>query len=655
MKIQVQIVQGPAANCTFTVEKNCSCVVGRGEDVGFQIENDELISRRHFVIGFDGESISLTDLGSTNGTFVNGNALVKNTPVYLNHGQSFVAGRVSKFVVNLVGQPQYPTPQARSPIDGLRTEASPQTNSDSNIGFDAIPDESRDGPLPTSASSQEHAGGNFSKSIVQGIGGGRGVFGDGSHEFAKDESGLLFANPPSAHGIELSGERPGPSQPPSPQVSPPGVSPQDDQSLPPDNAAQDQNYHGSIAAPGDIDDVAYDFSPLAGDDASVGNQPPLANASPQPPPASPVRQPEQSKPGPSEPAEEHSPSSPFASIQGSPPLKTPNQVPPQPTQSQDTHPPTHSPTPRIPPQGSIYSPGQAMPVAAPPESPQPSMTGAGSIGLPNQLPLESTPQPSLGRMDDSIAIPPGKQEFNVDQLTNELFVHSGADESDLPLVLAALQKGFESIYCAHLSRVGMVTGSPDPTMTEKPEPETGGPDDGSNFENLENGRDESSFQSPFEDTEIEPPGKPTDSSKPDSSALQLGEPLFTWLPKETRRDFPVLLSEDEFQSEITDFWNRDAIVCLFGSSAKQLADHCHELVRMDLRTGKRGESMFGFCWPTLLHATLESQPQKVTDLIFQGGVAAFLVEDPQQERAWFIISKSDLTDLLVAADFIRKN
>jgi len=608
------------------------------------------------VIGFDGESITLTDLGSTNGTFVNGDALVKNTPVYLNPGQSFVAGRVSKFVVNFVEQPQYPTPRARSPIDGLPTEASPLTTSDSAIGFNANPDESRDGPLPISASSQEDAGGNFSKSIVKGIGGGQGFFGDSSDEFANDESGLLFANPPAVHGIELSGERPGPSQPPNPSISPPESSPPTDQQLPSENAAQDSNYHGSIAAPGDIDDIAYDFAPLAGDDSGVAQQPSLPNESSQQPRAAAVRPPEQSRPGPSEPAGEHSPSSPFASIQGSPPPATPTSVPPpQPTHVQDTNPPPQSPTPRIPPQGSIYSPGQAMPVPATPESPQPSIAGTGSIGLPNQLPLESTPQPNLGRIDESNAIPPGKQEFDVAEMPNGLFFHSGADESDLPLVLSALQQGFESIYCAHLSRVGIATGSPDPTITEKPVPETEESDTASNFETSENGPDESSFQSPFEDTETEYAIEPSGSAKPGCLAIQVGDPLFSWLPQETRRDFPVLLNEDEFQFEITDFWNRDALVCLFGSSARQLADHCQELVRMNLRTGKRGESLFGFCWPTLLHATLESQPQEVTDRIFQGGVAAFLLEDPQQKRAWYIISKSDLTELLVNSDFVRKN
>ena len=47
-------------------------ILGRGQDADIRFE-DELISRRHCALSFDGGSVTVEDLGSTNGTFVDGN------------------------------------------------------------------------------------------------------------------------------------------------------------------------------------------------------------------------------------------------------------------------------------------------------------------------------------------------------------------------------------------------------------------------------------------------------------------------------------------------------------------------------------------------------------------------------------------------------
>jgi hypothetical protein len=49
-----------------------SHVIGRGQDSSFRLP-DTGVSRRHLEISWDGHSATLTDLGSTNGTTVNGN------------------------------------------------------------------------------------------------------------------------------------------------------------------------------------------------------------------------------------------------------------------------------------------------------------------------------------------------------------------------------------------------------------------------------------------------------------------------------------------------------------------------------------------------------------------------------------------------------
>jgi pSer/pThr/pTyr-binding forkhead associated (FHA) protein len=48
-----------------------STVVGRGQDAQFRLP-DTGVSRRHLEIAWDGWTATLTDLGSTNGTTVNG-------------------------------------------------------------------------------------------------------------------------------------------------------------------------------------------------------------------------------------------------------------------------------------------------------------------------------------------------------------------------------------------------------------------------------------------------------------------------------------------------------------------------------------------------------------------------------------------------------
>src|SRR4029079_19677731 len=47
-------------------------VIGRGQDSAFRLP-DTGVSRRHMEISWDGQTATLSDLGSTNGTTVNGN------------------------------------------------------------------------------------------------------------------------------------------------------------------------------------------------------------------------------------------------------------------------------------------------------------------------------------------------------------------------------------------------------------------------------------------------------------------------------------------------------------------------------------------------------------------------------------------------------
>jgi S1-C subfamily serine protease len=62
-------------------------VIGKdAAHVDYCIKNNGAISRQHTVLTVNGNDVYIEDLGSTNGTFVNGNKLSKSVPVLLNEG-----------------------------------------------------------------------------------------------------------------------------------------------------------------------------------------------------------------------------------------------------------------------------------------------------------------------------------------------------------------------------------------------------------------------------------------------------------------------------------------------------------------------------------------------------------------------------------------
>ena len=67
-------------------------VIGRGQDSAFRLP-DTGVSRRHLEISWDGHHAMLTDLGSTNGTTVNGNPIQQ--PWQLNEGDVIRVGHSS--------------------------------------------------------------------------------------------------------------------------------------------------------------------------------------------------------------------------------------------------------------------------------------------------------------------------------------------------------------------------------------------------------------------------------------------------------------------------------------------------------------------------------------------------------------------------------
>jgi pSer/pThr/pTyr-binding forkhead associated (FHA) protein len=85
--MRVMVVSGPGAGAEFTIDRE-RVIVGRGPGVDRAFD-DPAMSRQHAAIEFCGTGFRLRDLGSTNGTRLNG------TPVQsaeLRHGDRFEIG-----------------------------------------------------------------------------------------------------------------------------------------------------------------------------------------------------------------------------------------------------------------------------------------------------------------------------------------------------------------------------------------------------------------------------------------------------------------------------------------------------------------------------------------------------------------------------------
>jgi pSer/pThr/pTyr-binding forkhead associated (FHA) protein len=66
------VLDGPGLRKGGTVEVVASIVIGRGPESGLSLDGDEFASAQHARIDAGSAGVWIEDLGSTNGTFVNG-------------------------------------------------------------------------------------------------------------------------------------------------------------------------------------------------------------------------------------------------------------------------------------------------------------------------------------------------------------------------------------------------------------------------------------------------------------------------------------------------------------------------------------------------------------------------------------------------------
>ncbi len=72
MRVSLNVVAGPQTGRSFTFDQHDTFMIGRSEDSQFCLPQDRFFSRHHCLIEIAPPQAFLRDLGSTNGTFVNG-------------------------------------------------------------------------------------------------------------------------------------------------------------------------------------------------------------------------------------------------------------------------------------------------------------------------------------------------------------------------------------------------------------------------------------------------------------------------------------------------------------------------------------------------------------------------------------------------------
>lgn len=89
MGILLRVTSGPHTGKVFDFDRHDTFVVGRSSQAQFSVPDDGFMSRNHFLIEFNPPICYLRDLGSTNGTKVNG---MRVDGVPLRGGDAIAAG-----------------------------------------------------------------------------------------------------------------------------------------------------------------------------------------------------------------------------------------------------------------------------------------------------------------------------------------------------------------------------------------------------------------------------------------------------------------------------------------------------------------------------------------------------------------------------------
>lgn len=89
MRVTLRVIAGPQTGRVFTFEQHETFTIGRSEQAQFCLPEDRFFSRNHCILEIAPPQIFLRDLGSTNGTYVNG---IRVESAYLKNGDRIQGG-----------------------------------------------------------------------------------------------------------------------------------------------------------------------------------------------------------------------------------------------------------------------------------------------------------------------------------------------------------------------------------------------------------------------------------------------------------------------------------------------------------------------------------------------------------------------------------
>lgn len=89
MRVTLRVIAGPQTGRFFTFDQHETFMIGRSEDSQFCLPHDRFFSRNHCLLEIAPPQCFLRDLGSTNGTFVNG---LKVETAHLKNGDRIQGG-----------------------------------------------------------------------------------------------------------------------------------------------------------------------------------------------------------------------------------------------------------------------------------------------------------------------------------------------------------------------------------------------------------------------------------------------------------------------------------------------------------------------------------------------------------------------------------
>src|SRR5580698_1687534 len=122
MLVILEAVSGPIAGRRIEISAGTILRIGRTAKSDYALSEDSYLSGQHFAIENDGNEARARDLGSSNGSFVNGERVVSEN--VLREGDSLTAGG-STFTIHIdvAGQPSVKDPSPR--VATLPTDAFP--------------------------------------------------------------------------------------------------------------------------------------------------------------------------------------------------------------------------------------------------------------------------------------------------------------------------------------------------------------------------------------------------------------------------------------------------------------------------------------------------------------------------------------------------